>query len=202
MRRADPLEKMWGKMRGKREGDGRGRDSWIASPTHWTWMWADSGRQWRTGASGALQSRRSSRVGHDLVTEQWQVHFKMLLMKRQKLLGREAWCATVHGVAKSRTRLSDWTSSLQNALNEAAKTINLNDLDPRAHISFLPRAMSINHFRVHPGMSIVSRKRLHFVSLCHRFCSELNKLLLPGHTILPSKNDWQTRRGSSDWGIH
>ena len=23
--------------------------------------------------------------------------------------GRDAWCAAVHGVAKSRTRLSDWT---------------------------------------------------------------------------------------------
>ena len=24
---------------------------------------------------------------------------------------REAWCAAVHGVAKSRTRLSDWTTT-------------------------------------------------------------------------------------------
>ena len=34
----------------------------------------------------------------------------MSLSKLQKLvMGREAWCAVIHGVAKSQTRLSDWT---------------------------------------------------------------------------------------------
>ena len=31
---------------------------------------------------------------------------------RELVLGREAWHAAAHGIAKSRTRLSDWTESL------------------------------------------------------------------------------------------
>ena len=38
--------------------------------TRWTWIWANSERQWRTEVSGMLQSTRSQRVRHDLATEQ------------------------------------------------------------------------------------------------------------------------------------
>ena len=51
------------------EGDNRGWDGWMASPTRWTWVWASSGSWWWTGKPGVLQSMGSQRVGHDWATE-------------------------------------------------------------------------------------------------------------------------------------
>ena len=63
---------MLGKIAGG-EGNDRGGDGWMASPTQWTWVWANSRRWWRTGKPGMLQSMGSQRVGHDWVTEQQQI---------------------------------------------------------------------------------------------------------------------------------
>jgi len=34
----------WERLRAGGEGGSRGWDGWMASPTHWTWVWANSGR--------------------------------------------------------------------------------------------------------------------------------------------------------------
>ena len=47
------------------EGDDRGWDSWMASPTWWTWVWASSRNWWWTGKAGMLQSMGLQRVGYD-----------------------------------------------------------------------------------------------------------------------------------------
>ena len=46
MWRANSLEKilMLGKIKGKRKGGDRGWNSWMASSTQWTWVWASSRR--------------------------------------------------------------------------------------------------------------------------------------------------------------
>ena len=68
MERADSLEKTL--MLGKIEARRRWWNGWMASPTQWTWIWASSGRWWRTGKPGVLQSMGSQKVGHEWVTEQ------------------------------------------------------------------------------------------------------------------------------------
>ena len=51
------------------EGDNRGRDGWMASPTWWTWVWVNSGSWWCSGRPGVLQFMGLQRVRHDWVTE-------------------------------------------------------------------------------------------------------------------------------------
>ena len=70
MRRTDSLEKtlMLGKIEGRRKGDDRGWDGWMATPTQWTWVWGSSGGWWRLGKPGMLQSMGSQRVGQNWTT--------------------------------------------------------------------------------------------------------------------------------------
>ena len=51
------------------EGENRGWDGWMASPTRWTWVWVNSGSWWCTGRPGVLQFMRLQRIGHDWVTK-------------------------------------------------------------------------------------------------------------------------------------
>ena len=69
--RVDLLEKtlMLGETGAGGEGDDRGWDGWMASPTWWAWDWVNSGSLWWTGRPGVLWFMGSQRVGHDWATE-------------------------------------------------------------------------------------------------------------------------------------
>ena len=60
------------------EGDNRGWDGWMASPTWWAWVWVDSGSLWWTGRPGVLWSMGSQRVGHAWATELHWTHSSIL----------------------------------------------------------------------------------------------------------------------------
>ena len=93
-------ERPWCRERLKaREGNNSGWDDWMASPTQWAWVWANSRRWWKIGKSGVLQSMGSQRVGHDLTAQQQQqekfmnkwtwLHFSKALQKKKKKNSRK-----------------------------------------------------------------------------------------------------------------
>ena len=59
----------WERLKAGGEGDDRGWDSWMASPTQWTWVCVNSGSWWWTGRPVVPQSMGSQWVGHDWATE-------------------------------------------------------------------------------------------------------------------------------------
>jgi len=67
MWRANSLEKTlsWEWLRAGGEGDNRGWDGWMASSTQWMRVWANCGKQWRTGKPGVLQFMGSQTVGRE-----------------------------------------------------------------------------------------------------------------------------------------
>ena len=86
----------WERLKARGEGDDRGWDGWMVSPTQWTRVWVSSGNWWWTGKPGVIQSMGSQRVGHDWVTE-LEVSF---LKENQKYLVKEhSWLhsAVVNG---------------------------------------------------------------------------------------------------------
>ena len=77
----------WERLRAGGEGDDRGWNGWMASPTQWTWVWVDSGSWWWTGRPGVLQFMGLQRSRHDWATElNWTTRGRSFC-----LLGWEHW---------------------------------------------------------------------------------------------------------------
>ena len=63
----------WERLKVGGEGDNRGWDGWMASPTQWTWVWASSRRWWRAGRPeccrswGCTESDWNAKVGSQLL---------------------------------------------------------------------------------------------------------------------------------------
>ena len=79
---------------------------WPPDAKNWlTWKDPDAGRDWGQEEKGTTEDemaewhhRLDGREMDVSLSELWEI-----------VMDREAWRAAIHGVAKSRTRLSDWT---------------------------------------------------------------------------------------------
>ena len=77
MWRADSFEKtlIWEGLRAGGEGNDRGWDGWMISPTQWTWVWVNSGSFYWSGKPGVLRFMGSQRVGHNWAAElNWYIY--------------------------------------------------------------------------------------------------------------------------------
>ena len=59
----------WEGLRAGGEGEDRGWDGWMTSPTRRTWVWVNSGRWWWTRRPDVLRFMGSQRVRHEWATE-------------------------------------------------------------------------------------------------------------------------------------
>ena len=73
--------------------------TWCEEPTHWKRPWC-----WERG-----QEEEGVTKDEMVSPTQWT---RIWANSRTQVKDREAWCAAVHGVAKSHIQLSDWTTTI------------------------------------------------------------------------------------------
>ena len=93
----------WEGLREEGEGDDRGWDDWMASPTWWTWDWINSGSWWWTGRPGVLRSMGLQRVRHD-----WATELNWLHCGRKKTLFKKLGSNIIYEVILRKQLQSVW----------------------------------------------------------------------------------------------
>ena len=90
----------WERLKAGGEGDDRGWDGYMASPTQWTWVWALFRYWWRTGKPGVLQSMGSRRVGHGWakLNDMWCWHLFICLVFILKQMCIHIFCLFLNWV--------------------------------------------------------------------------------------------------------
>ena len=110
----------WERLKVGGEGDDRGWDGWMASPTQWTWVWASSGRWWGTARPGVLLSTELQRAGCEWATEHQEL---LAVVLRLQVVGLRSFLLLWLEVAAwgvTRALLQQTRKSRQDAEGEGA----------------------------------------------------------------------------------
>ena len=83
----------WERLKAGGEGDDRGWDGWMASPSQWTWVCANSRTWWRTRKPGVLQSMGIAK-GCTYMTEQ-----NWTKTKKWSFMTQNPHCSYYHGAS-------------------------------------------------------------------------------------------------------
>ena len=88
---------------GRTDAEAETPSLWRPDAKNWlTWKDSDAGKDWRQEEKGMTEDEM---VGW----YHWLDGHMSLINLGELVMDREAWHAAVHGIAKSCTRLSDWT---------------------------------------------------------------------------------------------
>ena len=104
------------------------------------------------GIGGRRRRGRQRMRWLDGITDSMDVNLSEL---RELVMDREAWSVAIHGVAKSRTRLSDWTELKLTTLDVALHFLIRNDLFKRfsfgqlLHVVFTEEMIHFICYQVH-----------------------------------------------------
>ena len=86
----------WERLRAGGEGDSRGWDGWMASPTQWPWVWVESGSWWWTGRPGVLWFMGSQGTGQD-----WEIELNWIRYNMGKIWLHHSYYYTLNKIKYS-----------------------------------------------------------------------------------------------------
>ena len=134
---------------------------WPSDAESWfIWKDPDAGKDWGQEEKGMTEDEM---VG--LHPTQWIMGLGEL---RELVMDRESWCTAVHGVTKSRTRLSDWTELnkvLQTRLWHRAREFT-QPWDWTLKVYCWPCQMKANCFW-QSLKSVQKKKKIHQINSCY-----------------------------------